>query len=164
MNEAFIIEAFDKKYEGSVIPFLKKCLPQSGRTLDLEERHSLYLDIEKNFAYFWCMFDRSTGKNKLIGTIAVRDLGAGRCELKSGYLLEKYHGRGLGYMMLQTAVSKAREAGYSAMYLDTMSSSRKAIALYEKAGFIMTDRYNESPFTDVFMVMPIQQKAGGAAG
>lgn len=164
MNEAFIIEAFDKKYEGSVIPFLKKCLPQSGRTLDLEERHSLYLDIEKNFAYFWCMFDRSTGKNKLIGTIAVRDMGAGRCELKSVYLLEKYHGRGLGYMMLQTAVSKAREVGYSAMYLDTMSSSRKAIALYEKAGFIMTDRYNESPFTDVFMVMPIQQKAGGAAG
>ena len=150
MNEAFIIEAFDKKYEGSVIPFLEKCLPQSGRTLDLEERHSLYLDIEKNFAYFWCMFDRSTGKNKLIGTIV--------------YLLEKYHGRGLGYMMLQTAVSKAREAGYSAMYLDTMSSSRKAIALYEKAGFIMTDRYNESPFTDVFMVMPIQQKAGGAVG
>ena len=164
MNEAFIIEAFDKKYEEFVILFLKKCLPQSGRTLDLEEWHSLYLDIEKNFAYFWCMFDRSTGKNKLIGTIAVRDLGAGRCELKSVYLLEKYHGRGLGYMMLQTAVSKAREAGYSAMYLDTMSSSRKAIALYEKAGFIMTDRYNESPFTDVFMVMPIQQKAGGAAG
>ena len=164
MNEAFIIEAFDKKYEEFVILFLKKCLPQSGRTLDLEERHSLYLDIEKNFAYFWCMFDRSTGKNKLIGTIAVRDLGAGRCELKSVYLLEKYHGRGLGYMMLQKAVSKAREAGYSAMYLDTMSSSRKAIALYEKAGFVMTDRYNESPFTDVFMVMPIQQKAGGAAG
>lgn len=164
MNEAFIIEAFDKKYEEFVIPFLEKCLPQSGRILDLKERHSLYLDIEKNFAYFWCMFDRSSGKNKLIGTIAVRDLGAGRCELKSVYLLEKYHGRGLGYMMLQTAVSKAREAGYSAMYLDTMSSSRKAIALYEKAGFIMTDRYNESPFTDVFMVMPIQQKAGGAAG
>ena len=87
MNEAFIIEAFDKKYEGSVIPFLEKCLPQSGRTLDLKERHSLYLDIEKNFAYFWCMFDRSSGKNKLIGTIAVRDLGAGRCELKSVYLL-----------------------------------------------------------------------------
>ena len=66
MNEAFIIEAFDKKYEEFVILFLKKCLPQSGRTLDLEERHSLYLDIEKNFAYFWCMFDRSSGKNKLI--------------------------------------------------------------------------------------------------
>ena len=125
-----------------------------GHVRDLPEKR-LGVDIEKNFAYFWCMFDRSTGKNKLIGTIAVRDLGAGRCELKSVYLLEKYHGRGLGYMMLQTAVSKAREAGYSAMYLDTMSSSRKAIALYEKAGFIMTDRYNESPFTDVFMVMPI---------
>ena len=69
-----------------MIPFLEKCLPQSGRTLDLKERHSLYLDIEKNFAYFWCMFDRSSGKNKLIGTIAVRDLGAGRCELKSVYL------------------------------------------------------------------------------
>ena len=67
-------------------------------------------------------------------------------------------------MMLQKAVSKAREAGYSAMYLDTMSSSRKAIALYEKAGFVMTDRYNKSPFTDVFMVMPIRQNTGGAAG
>ena len=164
MKKAFIIEVFDKKYEEFMIPFLEKCLPQSGRKLDLEERHRLYLDIENNFAYFWCLFDCSSGKNKLIGTIAVRDLGAGHCELKSVYLLEKYHGRGLGYMMLQTAVSKAREAGYSEMYLDTMSSSRKAIALYEKAGFIMTDRYNKSPFTDVFMVMPILQKSGSAAG
>lgn len=41
------------------------------------------------------------------------------------------------------------------MYLDTLSSSTRAITLYEKAGFVITERYNENRDADIFMVLEI---------
>lgn len=92
---------------------------------------------------------------RVIGTVAVKRLDGMRCELKSLYLLEEYHGRGLGYRLLKQAIEYAREKGYSAMYLDSLSTSVKALALYRKAGFLPTERYNDNPRSDVFMVMKL---------
>ncbi len=78
---------------------------------------------------------------------------SGRCELKALYLLEKYHGKGLGRRLLNTAIRKARKDGYGKMYLDTLSSSRNAVRLYEKAGFERTEKYNDNDTADLFMVL-----------
>lgn len=37
------------------------------------------------------------------------------------------------------------------MYLDTLSTSKEAIRLYKKIGFVDTKRYNENKIADVFM-------------
>ncbi|WP_333860533.1 hypothetical protein [Clostridium sp.] len=37
------------------------------------------------------------------------------------------------------------------MYLDTLSSSERAIKLYQKNGFVKTVRYNDNMAADVFM-------------
>lgn len=68
------------------------------------------------------------------------------------YLLQKYHGQGLGSKLLKKAVDYANSAGYKKMYLDTLSTSTRAIRLYEKAGFRRIERYNENFVADVFMV------------
>ena len=39
------------------------------------------------------------------------------------------------------------------MYLDSLSTSTKAIALYQKAGFVNTEKYNQNERSDVFMVL-----------
>ena len=95
---------------------------------------------------------------EIIGTAGLKRLDEGRCELKSLYLYERYQGRGLGRKLLETVILEARIADYKEMYLDTLSSSQRALALYEKAGFVITERYNENCAADIFMVLKLDRK------
>ncbi len=99
------------------------------------------------------MFDN----DKVIGAVAVKELDAASCELKSLYLLERYHGKGYGKRLLGKAVAYAKELGYRKMYLDSLSTSTKAVALYRRAGFVDTERYNQNERSDVFMVLELNQ-------
>ncbi|MGN0637301.1 MAG: GNAT family N-acetyltransferase [Huintestinicola sp.] len=151
------IAVYKREYHDKLIRFLEKCLPESGRALDINGRHKAYSDVERYYSKFWCLLD----DDNIIGAVAVKELNADSCELKSLYLLKKYQGRKLGYALLQTAVSYAVSAGYKKMYLDTFSTSTRAVSLYEKAGFVYTERYNGNYNADVFMVMDL--KADGNA-
>ena len=91
-------------------------------------------------------------------TAGFKRLDEGRCELKSLYLYERYQGSGLGRKLLEPVILEARRADYSEMYLDTLSSSKRALALYEKAGFVLTERYNENRAADIFMVLKLDRK------
>ena len=140
---------YHKSYEPLLFEFLEKCLPESGRALDLNGRHSFYKDIDNCFETFWCMF----AEENIVGAVAIKELSNKSCELKSLYLLEKYHGQGYGKKLLQVAIAWAKDAGYERMYLDSLSTSTKAIALYQKAGFVNTEKYNQNERSDVFMVL-----------
>ena len=150
--DSFIPVIYEKQYETSLFAFLEICLPESGRALDLSGRHAFYLDIPRHFRVFWCMFDGDA----IVGTVGIRDANAGACELKSLYLLEKYHGKGYGRRMLETALDFAKKAGYRRIYLDSLSTSTRAIRLYRRAGFTDTERYNDAERSDVFMVKELQ--------
>ena len=142
---------YELSREPQLFAFLEKCLPESGRALDLDGRHSYYKDIPGHFDVFLCMVDGET----IIGTVAVRRMNDKDCELKSLYLLEKYHGMGLGRKLLETAVRYAADSGYERMYLDSLSTSKRALKLYRMAGF--RDKYNGSIFSDVFMVLELRR-------
>ena len=153
MDRNFIITEYDQKLESRLFAFLEKCLPESGRALDLDGRHSFYKDIHGYFDVFLCMTDGET----IIGTVAVRRMNDKDCELKSLYLLEKYHGMGLGRKLLETAVRYAADSGYERMYLDSLSTSKRALKIYRMAGFRDTEKYNDSIFSDVFMVLELRR-------
>ena len=124
----FSIKEYNRQYNNCFFKFLQKCYPESGRSLELNGRHKIYHNIDEVFEFFWCLFD---GKY-MIGTVALKKMNDEKCELKSLYLFERYHKKGLGYQLLKTAILKAQQDGYKEMYLDTLSSSTKAISLYEK--------------------------------
>ena len=149
----FTIKEYSRQYNNCLLQFLERCLPQSGRNLELNGRHQMYCNINEFFEYFWCLF---YGKD-MIGTVALKRLNDEHCELKSLYLFEQYHKKGLGYQLLKTAILKAQQDGYKKMYLDTLSSSKKAICLYEKMGFVKTERYNTNYTADIFMVLKLDQ-------
>ncbi|MBM6803656.1 GNAT family N-acetyltransferase [Mediterraneibacter glycyrrhizinilyticus] len=131
------IQKYKRQYHDKLLQFLEICLPQSGR----------------DFEHFWCLFD---GEG-IIGTAALKKLNSGQCELKSLYLLEQYHKRGLGRLLLNTAIQEAKRNGYGEIYLDTLSSSKRAVHLYEKAGFEQTERYNDNYTADIFMVLNLDK-------
>ena len=145
------IREYHRKDKDGLFRFLEKCLPQSGRILELDGRHNMYCKMEEYFDQFWCLFDGE----KIIGTAALKKLDEKRCELKSLYLLEEYHQLGWGRQLLKTALLKAERDDYKEMYLDTLSTSKKAISLYEKMGFTRIERYNDNDKADVFMVLKL---------
>lgn len=149
--ESFVPAEYKDEYYEKLMTFLEECLPQSGRALDIGGRHSFYKDIDNSFDGFWVMFDG----DDIIGTSAVRRFGENDCELKSLYLLERYHGRGCGRALISKAIDFAVAAGFEKMYLDTFSTSTKAIRLYEKCGFGYCEKYNGSMRSDVFMCLDL---------
>ena len=141
------IKIYEEQLKSDVIEFYKNVLPESGRELDLNGKHTVFRDIQNNYEVFWCLFCDS----HLIGTVAVKRLNEKTCELKSLYLYADFHGKGLGYTLLEKAVEYAKEMNYEKMCLDTLSTSKKAIKLYKAAGFKEIVRYNDNMTADVFM-------------
>ena len=73
------------------------------------------------------------------GIYPTTGLPPGTCELVKMYLLPVARGSGLGKLLLETNIEKARQLGYSHMYLETMPELTSAIPLYEKYGFEYLD-------------------------
>lgn len=143
------IRTYKKEYQSKLVDFLNKCMPESERVLDINGQHSMYLNTECNFLDFWCTFENKT----IIGTVALKKLSEKDCELKSLYIYKKYYGCGLGYNLISEAITQAKKYGFKQMFLDTLSSSTRATKLYQKIGFVLTERYNNNNIANVFMFL-----------
>lgn len=73
------------------------------------------------------------------GIYPTEGLPEGTCELVKMYLLPTGRGTGLGKMLMQHCLDKAKETGYKKVYLETMPELTKAIPMYEKFGFEYLD-------------------------
>ena len=72
------------------------------------------------------------------------------------YLLNVYHGKGLGRKLFDFALNEAKQAGFVEIYLDTIkANSKRAIEIYERAGFTYTEKYNDNPVADGFMKLKV---------
>ena len=147
----YTIRRYTNKLQNDIIRFLESVLPKSGRKLDLNGRHSFLMCIPDAYEKFWCLYDEEC----LIGTVGIKKIGTEKCELKTLYLYSSYHGKSLGYQLISTAIGYAKEAGYREMYLDTLSTSKRAIHLYESVGFTLTERYNDNFMSEIFMVLKL---------
>jgi len=63
----------------------------------------------------------------------------GVMKLHKLYLLPELHGRGLGRRLLQHCVREARAAGAHRLILSVNQRNAKAIAAYQRNGFVITD-------------------------
>ena len=86
-----------------------------------------------------------TDKDHIIGTGAIYKLDDITCELKRVWLLFDYHGRGLGYRLIQELLGFAREKGYQRIQLETdRQDQRRAYQLYRRLGFYEIPRYSDN--------------------
>lgn len=75
------------------------------------------------------------GSARLIGMVGLYPRGEGVAELRKMYLRKAARGRGLGRMMLERVLARARELGFRRIELETSSKLIEAIGLYKKYGF-----------------------------
>jgi len=86
-------------------------------------------------------------KNKeqvIIGTFGLLEYKPGIVEIRKMYLFKAYRGMGIGRFMMNFLLQKAKEMGYSQIMLETATSLKEAIAMYEKYGFVLDE---EAPHT-----------------
>ncbi len=62
-------------------------------------------------------------------------LPEGVCELVKMYLHKAARGKGLGRLLINQCLEKAKGLGYKKVYLETMPELGKAVSVYEKFGF-----------------------------
>lgn len=109
-------------------------------------------DIQRNYFEIGGTFLVMMDDNQLIGTGAIRRLESNVCELKRLWLLPEYHGKGLGYRMMQELLSFARETGYEQIRLETDHIYQKrAVEFYKRLGFYEIPIPNATDDEDILM-------------
>jgi putative acetyltransferase len=102
-------------------------------------------DIQQNYIRNDGIFLVMTDDDRIIGTGAVRKIDDEICELKRVWLSFEYHGKGLGYRMMQELFSFAREKRYRRMRLETdRGHQNRAFQFYRRLGFYEVPRYSDN--------------------
>lgn len=118
-----------------------------------------YQDFDKELADFPGKYAAPDGAlllakvgDEAAGTVALRKLDAGICEMKRLYVKPQFRGRrttdgrSIGRALAEDIVAVGRERGYQRLRLDTITGKmRQALTLYRSMGFIEIPPYYESP-------------------
>ncbi|KAE8392296.1 putative GNAT family acetyltransferase [Aspergillus alliaceus] len=67
------------------------------------------------------------------------------CEMKRLYVSPEARGTGLGKVLVNSIVQRARDLGYRELRLDTLPWMAGAIQLYKRVGFVEIAPYYETP-------------------
>lgn len=84
-------------------------------------------------------------EDEVAGCVALRRFDETRGEFKRLYVRPAYRGMGLGKVLLDWMVGRARELGYRKLVADTMPQMEKALAMYDQAGFMRIEAYASDP-------------------
>lgn len=113
---------------GKPIDELVAHFEQEGNLKDLE-------DVQAHYFARRGIFLVALDAGRVIGSGAIRPIDENVCELKRMWLLEKYHGQGIGYRIIQQLLEFARETGYESIQLETGLQQERAINFYKRVGF-----------------------------
>lgn len=93
---------------------------------------------------------------KAAGCIGLKRIDDQRCEMKRLYVRPQFRGKKIGEQLVQQIIADAKKIGYSHMLLDTLPFLKSAIHIYEKLGFYIAERYNDSPMsTSIYMKLDL---------
>ena len=141
MNDGFeiFIRSAANKDCASVRKLVFGILREYDLTVETDGTDADIADIEANYLQRGGVFEVvEDAQGNLLGTIGLYPLDAETIELRKMYFDRNLRGRGVGKLMLERMIEKARALGFKRIYLETASILKEAVGLYEKYGFAPT--------------------------
>jgi DNA-binding MarR family transcriptional regulator len=77
-------------------------------------------------------------------------IAPGLGELKRMWVHDDWRGAGLGSRLLRHLEDQSRAFGHGILRLDTNGALTEAIGMYQRAGYLAIDRYNDNPWATHF--------------
>lgn len=96
------------------------------------------------------------------GVVALRPLADGIAEMKRLFVQPQGRGYGLGQLLVEAVIDRARQAGYGAIRLDSLPHMQSAIALYRSRGFRDIEAYYENPVCPVYLELKLRHDESGS--
>jgi putative acetyltransferase len=146
------IRDFDPADADKLWSVLERSLAAYGLKADSCNTDTDLLDVQRNYIDCGGRFRVLTQGETPIGMYGLYKIGAERVELRKMYLEPAHKGRGYGKLLLNDALSVAREAGFRTMTLETNRLLVEAIGLYRKFGFKDVERNDLSARCDRAMI------------
>jgi N-acetylglutamate synthase-like GNAT family acetyltransferase len=136
------IEIYTEKYKAEIAALILNIQNNEFNVpVTLADQPDL-LDI-KNFYFkkngcFWV----ATDNEKLIGTIALIDIGNGQAALRKMFVHKDYRGKekGVGQLLLDTLLDWCKQKNITEIYLGTVEQLHAAKRFYVKNGFVKVDK------------------------
>lgn len=135
MNEIVVEEYRESDYE-AMYALHVKAMVEVGAYFgegpwddDLKDIKGHYFDNKGCFLV-------AKGEGKLVAMGAYRNLGEGRAEIKRMRTAPALQGQGLGALLLEELLKRAKEAGYEEIILETSEKQTAARKLYSRFGFV----------------------------
>jgi putative acetyltransferase len=114
-------------------------------------------DIERSYfergGTFYVLEEKD---GSIIGAYGLYPVDRQTCELRKMYLHSSYRGKGLGKLLLEDALSKARQIGFKKMTLETASVLKEAISLYKSYGFVEYEPKHLSSRCDQAFILELE--------
>jgi len=113
-------------------------VPKVGTAYADPELDSMYEAYQKPRSTYFVL----ENERRIIGVAGISPLVNGSedvCELQKMYFLPETRGLGLGVLMMEACLAKAKEFGFKQCYLETMPYMEAAQKLYKKSGFEYLD-------------------------
>ena len=101
-------------------------------------------NFEQVYAESRGLFLVAMDDDRVVGTGALRPLEFETAELKRMWLLEEYHGQGIGYRILMQLFEFARKHDYKRICLQTGQIQKRALAFYHRIGFVEIPTFNDN--------------------
>ncbi|HET9697315.1 MAG TPA: GNAT family N-acetyltransferase [Terriglobales bacterium] len=104
--------------------------------ITLDEQPDLF-DIEGFYRQGKGDFWVATDNGKVVGTIALRDIGNHQGALRKMFVHPDYRGKehGIAHALLKRLLKESKERGFQEIFLGTTEKFRAAQRFYEKNGF-----------------------------
>jgi GNAT superfamily N-acetyltransferase len=137
-DEQLTIRPFHNDDKQSVINVVGKTLvgegiiPQSDLPIDDPDLHNIP-SYYSGKSMFWV----AVLKESIVGTVGLKDKGGAQAKLRRMFVLHTLHGTGIGQKLLDTALTYAKQQGFTSIVLNTHECMKRAHRFYEKNGFIL---------------------------
>ena len=92
-------------------------------------------------------------EGNVVGCVAIRPMEDGEAELKRLYVAPEVRGRQVGRALVMEALHTARSAGIQKLFLDTLATMDRAIAVYQRVGFRPCPAPRKVPYEAQFFAM-----------